>query len=115
MENKRQKRIKRKARIRAKIRGTKDVPRFSVFKSNKYIYAQLIDDVKGETLVGVSEKQIDQGASKKTNRSKELGEMIAKLAAKKKIKKVVFDRGGYLYHGRIKAVAEGAREGGLEF
>mgnify|MGYP001588648517 CR=1 FL=1 len=116
MEDKRVKRIRRKAGIRAKIKGTKDMPRLSVFRSNKFVYAQIIDDEKGKTLVGVSEKQIKEDKSfKKTDKSKELGLLLAKLAVSKKIKSVVFDRSGYAYHGRVKAIAEGAREGGLKF
>ncbi|MEK7559087.1 MAG: 50S ribosomal protein L18 [Patescibacteria group bacterium] len=116
------KRLQRRKRIRAKIKGTNERPRLSVFRSNKYIYAQIIDDEKGKTLVGVSEKQIKEDASskktessKKIDKSKTLGLMLAKLAVSKKIKSVVFDRSGYAYHGRVKAIAEGAREGGLKF
>jgi len=114
--DKRKKRIIRKSRIKAKIRGTKEVPRLTVFRSNKYVYAQLIDDEKGRTILGASEKQIEKiPSSKRIDKSKALGMKIAKLASAKKIKKVVFDRSGYAYHGRIKAIAQGAREGGLNF
>lgn len=117
------KRLKRRIRIRSKIKGTKERPRLSVFRSNKFIYAQLINDDKGETLIGVSEKHIKEPltslkkteSSKKIEKSRELGLTLAKLAISKKIKSVVFDRSGYAYHGRIKAIAEGAREGGLKF
>jgi len=107
---------RRKTRIRAKAQGTPSKPRLSVFRSNKYIYAQIIDDVKEQTLVGASESELTtKEKTKKTDRAKELGLLIAKKAAKKKITEVVFDRGSYRYHGRVKAVAEGAREGGLKF
>ena len=107
---------KRKIRIRAKIKSLENRPRLSVFRSNQYIYAQLIDDPKGKTILGVSEKSLDKNTKqKKIEKAKELGVLIAKKAIGKKIKKVVFDRGSYSYHGRVKALAEGAREGGLEF
>lgn len=110
---------KRKIRVRAKITGTKNRPRLSVFRSNRYIFAQLIDDEKGHTILGVSEKEIDKNpqafAGNKTDRARKLGILLAKKGLSKKIKAVVFDRGSFRYHGRIKALAEGAREGGLEF
>ncbi len=104
---------RRHARVRAKISGTKEIPRLSVFKSHKYIYAQIIDDTKGHTLTSFNSRK----AKGKTlsEKAKEVGIGIAKEAITAKIKKVVFDRGGYLYAGKIKLVAEGAREGGLEF
>lgn len=109
-------RLQKKRRIRAKITGTKERPRFSVFRSNKSIYAQLIDDEKGVTLVGVSENQLGkEKPEKKIDKSKALGLLIAKLAISKKIKNVVFDRSGYAYHGRVKEIAQAAREGGLKF
>lgn len=107
---------KREKRTRAKIKGTVNRPRLSVFRSNKFIYAQLIDDEKKQTILGVSEKNIEkriQGS--KIDRAKALGIFLGKRALAKKIKKVVFDRGCYKYHGRVKALAEGAREGGLIF
>lgn len=110
--------LKRTKRVRAKVTGTKERPRLSVFRSNRYIYAQLIDDVQRKTLVGFSEKEIKEKNGKKISKqekAKQLGIYLAQKATKKKIKKVVFDRGGYAYKGRIKALAEGAREGGLEF
>ncbi len=114
-KNKTQKQ-RRQVRVRAKIFGTKDKPRLSVFKSNRYIFAQVINDEKGETLVGVSEKELSAKEKiNKTERAKELGIALAKKAMDKKIKSVAFDRGSYSYHGRIKALAEGAREGGLKF
>lgn len=104
-------------RLRAKIKGTAVRPRLSVFKSNQHIYAQLIEDEKGKTLAWANDLEIKDSKKKikKTELAKKVGLMIAKKGLDKKIKKVVFDRSGYKYHGRIKAVAEGAREGGLEF
>jgi large subunit ribosomal protein L18 len=107
--------ISRQKRIRAKIKGTAVKPRLSVFRSNKYIYAQVIDDVKAHTIVGASESEITAKDTNKTNKAKELGKIIAKKAIAKKVSEVIFDRGSYRYHGRVKAVAEGAREGGLKF
>lgn len=110
-----QKQLKRAKRIRAKVTGTEDRPRLSVFRSNREIYAQLIDDVKGITLLGVSEKTLSEKKGTKIEKAKTLGETLAKLALKKRIKQVVFDKGSYAYHGRVKSLAEGAREGGLQF
>ena len=104
---------RRKARIRAKISGTAERPRLAVFKSHKYIYAQIIDDTKGHTLVSFDSKKTV--SKKPTERAKEVGVGIAKAALAAKISKVVFDRGGYLYAGKIKVVADAAREGGLKF
>lgn len=105
-------RVKKHLRVRRTIIGTDDCPRLSVFKSNKRIFAQLINDVAGKTLVTAG----DFGtAGTKLERAYEVGKKIATLAAKKKIAKVVFDRGGFLYHGRIAKLAQGAREGGLKF
>ena len=112
---KQNKKNKRKGRIRAKISGTKKCPRLSVFKSNTGMYLQLIDDEKGKTLVSVHSKEIKKKKEKRVVIGFELGKLIAKKALDKKIKQVVFDRGGYKYHGRVKAVADGAREGGLSF
>lgn len=108
-----EKRQKRKGRIRSKIFGTNERPRLSVFKSNTNIYAQIIDDEKGITLVALSSKDVKN--KKPLEKAKEVGVEIAKSAKTKKINKVVFDRGGFLYTGHIKALAEGARAGGLEF
>lgn len=106
----------RKLRVRAKTKGTSDRPRLSVYRSNRFIYAQIIDDEKRKTIIGVSEKNLSiKEKVKKIDKSKELGLLIAKKALDKKIKEVVFDRGSYKYHGRVKAVAEGARQGGLKF
>ena len=104
---------RRKARIRAKIRGTSERPRLSIFKSHRYIYAQIIDDDKGNTLASADSR----GAKGKTpvEKAKHVGLEIAKKAKAAKITKVVFDRNGYLYAGKIKVVADAAREGGLEF
>jgi large subunit ribosomal protein L18 len=119
-ENKRLARIKRKVRIRQRIRGTADKPRLSVFRSAKHISAQVIDDTAGQTLVAASslEKEVrGQQASfeNKTAQATFIGKLIAERAQEKGIKQVVFDRNGFLYHGRIKAVSEGAREAGLKF
>ena len=104
-------------RIRKKIAGVDSKPRLSIFRSNSDIYVQLIDDVDGKTLASASSKDKDITAQKanKTDKSKLVGEVIARKAKELGIEKVVFDRGGYLYHGRVKAVADGAREGGLQF
>ena len=113
MQNKQEKRIRLKGKIRAKISGSKERPRLSVFRSNKFIYAQLIDDSSGKTLTEANDVKIDKGT--KTERAKEVGKMIAEAGAKKKIIKVVFDRNGFKYTGRIKEVADAARAGGLKF
>ena len=108
--------LRRQIRVRSKIRGTEKRPRLSVFRSNRFVYAQLINDEIGKTIVGVSEKHLKQNLlSGKRERAKGVGILLAKKAIDKKIKKVVFDRGRYSYHGRISAIAKGAREGGLEF
>lgn len=110
-------RFKRKKRIRSRIEGSLETPRFSVFRSNKNIYAQLIDDVKGHTLVSVStlDQELKDQNGGSIEGAKLLGNLVAKKAIAKNIAKVVFDRSGYLYHGRIKAIADAAREGGLKF
>ncbi len=117
MQEKKEKRYNRHKRIRAKIKGTKDRPRFSVFRSNKHISGQLIDDDKRTTLVSISDLELKKGKTldNKVNLAYKVGQLIAQKASKKKIKKVVFDRGGYRYHGRVKAMAEGAKKEGLEF
>ena len=112
------KKVKRRLRIRQGIRqrisGTSDKPRLSVFKSNKGIYAQIIDDEKGHTIVAASSKELgNSGINMET--AKEVGKKLAEKADASGVEAVVFDRGGYVYHGRIKALAEGAREGGLNF
>ncbi|PIT94408.1 50S ribosomal protein L18 [Candidatus Falkowbacteria bacterium CG10_big_fil_rev_8_21_14_0_10_39_9] len=106
---------RRHGRVRAKISGTVLRPRLSVFKSNAGLYLQLIDDQKGLTLVSAHSREIKAENKKKTDISLELGKLLAKKAVEKKIQSVVFDRGSYRYHGRVKAVADGAREGGLQF
>lgn len=112
-EQKTHKREVRHRRIRAKIFGTADRPRLAVFRSNKFVYAQLIDDEKGITLGAVSTKEI--AGKGMLEKSKSAGVTLAKIAKEKNISSVVFDRGGFIYTGRIKALAEGAREGGLKF
>ncbi len=122
MKEKKIKRDRRHKRDRAKIEGTAERPRLSVFRSNDTIYLQLIDDKNGKTLASINKKEITP--KKKTSQTKtkskteisfEAGKLIAEKAKKLKIESVVFDKGGYRYHGRVKAVAEGAREGGLQF
>ena len=109
-------RIRRHARVRGKISGTAECPRLDVFRSNSNIYAQLIDDVKGVTLAAASSTEKDfDGVGGNKEAARKVGQLIAKRAADKKITEVVFDRGGYIYHGRVKELAEGAREGGLKF
>jgi large subunit ribosomal protein L18 len=109
-------RKKIQSRIRGKIRGTAERPRLSIFRSNKEIYAQLINDDAGVTLAAASTRDKDFARNgNKVDQSKSIGTAIAAKAAEKGVTVVVFDRGGYLYHGRVKAVAEGAREGGLKF
>ena len=109
-------RIKRHNRVRGKISGTAERPRLSVFRSENNIYAQIIDDVAGVTLVSAStvEKGFE-GNGGNVEAAKKIGTTVAERALKKGIEDVVFDRGGYIYHGRVKALAEGAREGGLKF
>lgn len=137
MENKRLKRQRRHKRVRSKIKGTNKIPRLCVFRSNKHIYGQLIDDEKGVVLIAASDRALRLKRPKtiskptKSQKSKieknkkelagkiavayQVGKLLAEKAIVKKYKKVVFDRGGYKYHGRIKALAEGTREGGLKF
>lgn len=105
----------RHQRIRKKLTGTEKKPRFAVFRSNKHIYAQIIDDAKHQTLVSSSSIKEKKDSVSKIDIARKAGETLAKKALIKKIKKVVFDRAGFKYHGRIKAIAEGARKGGLDF
>ena len=107
----------RHARVREKISGTASVPRLNVFRSNSNIFAQIIDDEKGITLVSASsiDKELKLANGSNVEAATKVGELLAKRAKKAKIEKVIFDRGGYLYHGRVKALAEAARENGLEF
>jgi len=118
-EDRNLKRIKRHLRIRKKVKGTPQKPRLAVFRSEKHIYAQIIDDTKGHTLVSAStlDKELRQKLSKTYNieAAKEVGKLIAQRALSLGIKTVVFDRGGFKYHGRIKALADAAREAGLKF
>lgn len=109
-----EKKARRQNRIRSKVSGTAARPRLSVFTSNQHIVAQLIDDLSGKTLAYVSDVET-KATGTKTERSAKVGEMIAEKAAKIKVTEVVFDRGGKLYHGRVKALAEGARAKGLKF
>ncbi len=113
MKKKDDKRKRLKVKIRAKIFGTSSRPRLSVFRSNKFIYAQVIDDQKGKTLTEASDVKVTKGT--KTERAKEVGKMIAEACAKIKVKEVVFDRNGFKYTGRIKLVADTARVAGLKF
>lgn len=122
MSDKQLKRRRRHKRVRSIVKGTAKVPRLCVFRSNKHIYAQLIDDEKGKTLISASDLDLKKT---KTKIKKELtgkaaiayrvGQILAQKAIEKKFEKIVFDRGGYKYHGRIKALADGAREAGLKF
>ena len=109
-------RLKRHKRVRAKISGTPERPRLNVFRSETNMYAQIIDDVNGATLAAASSMEKGfEGKGGNVEAAKKVGQMIAERAKAKGIENVVFDRGGYLYHGRVQALAEGAREGGLDF
>ena len=110
-------RQKRHARVRAKLSGTEARPRLNVFRSSKHIYAQLIDDVNGVTLASAStlDKELSLTSTSNIEAAQKVGELVAKRANEKGYKSVVFDRGGYLFHGRVKALADAARENGLEF
>jgi large subunit ribosomal protein L18 len=112
MKNSLEKRQSVKFRIRRKINGSPERPRLSVYKSNKLIYCQLVDDTKGHTICAATSKGLTVS---KTEQAKEVGKMIAQKAIEHNINTIVFDRNGYIYHGRVKALAEGAREGGLNF
>ncbi len=113
MNKKQEKRIRLKAKIRTRVNGTSERPRVSVFRSNKFIYAQLIDDTTGKTIVSLSDMKVASG--KKTDHSIEIGKEFAKLAIAKGITNIVFDRNGFKYTGRVKALADAMREGGLIF
>jgi large subunit ribosomal protein L18 len=106
-------RHRRHLRVRKKVAGTAERPRLVVFRSDKHIYAQLVDDDAGRTIATVSSLKVAEG--KKSQKAAEVGKQVAVIAKDRGITRVVFDRGGYKYHGRVKAVADGAREGGLEF
>ncbi|HRO08305.1 MAG TPA: 50S ribosomal protein L18 [Saprospiraceae bacterium] len=114
MDNKLYNRTRIKYRIRKKVSGTATKPRLSVFRSNKQIYCQLIDDINGVTLASASSKGLSLQGEKK-NIATEVGKLIASKAKSVGVESVVFDRGGYLFHGRVKSLADGAREGGLNF
>lgn len=114
-KEKKEKRVIRHRRVRAKVFGTALRPRLSVFKSNTHIYGQIIDDALQCTVVSFSDLAMKDKKEKNTERARAVGKMLATEAKKKNITNVVFDRGGFRYHGRIKALAEGAREGGLVF
>lgn len=115
IKEKNNKLVRRHKRIRSTLSGTATRPRLSVFRSNRGMYVQLIDDVSGKTLVSANSKEIKAKNLKKIDMALALGKLLAEKATKNKITQVVFDCGGYKYHGRVKAVAEGAREGGLIF
>ena len=112
-------RMKRKKAIRKRIFGVAERPRLTVFKTSKHIYAQLIDDTKGETIASASTLSAvlreELSGKDKTSKARAVGKLVAELALKKDIKKVVYDRNGYIYHGRVKALADAAREAGLDF
>ncbi len=110
-----QRRLRRRRRVRAKVRGSAERPRLSVYRSNRGVFAQLIDDDAGKTLASVSWTEDELKGLDRTEQAKEAGELLAKRAAEAEISTCVFDRGGYRYHGRVRALAEGAREGGLKF
>jgi len=113
MISKIEKRERRAKKVRRKILPMPNLPRLSVFRSSKYLYVQIIDDQKGETLASATEKELADNKGTKSERAKKIGLILAEKAKKLGIKKVVFDRDGYLYHGRVKALAQGAKEGGL--
>jgi large subunit ribosomal protein L18 len=111
----RQRRLKRRRRVRARIRGSAERPRLSVYRSNKGVFAQLIDDTKGHTVAAVNWIEPELRGLGATEQAKKAGELLAERAKGAGVEACVFDRGGYRYHGRVKALAEGAREGGLAF
>src|SRR5262249_24463221 len=111
----RQARERRHRRVRGKVAGTAERPRLAVFRSNRGIFAQLVDDSSGKTLAGASWMTVKSPKGNKTDQARAVGKAVADAGRKAGVKAVVFDRGGYLYHGRVKALAEGAREGGLKF
>ncbi|KKS08310.1 MAG: 50S ribosomal protein L18 [Parcubacteria group bacterium GW2011_GWB1_41_4] len=118
MQDKKEKRLRRHHRVRVKIVGTKDRLRLSVFRSDKHIFAQLINDEDGTTILAVSDKNLVSKETKgqtKSDKSFAVGKLLAEKAREKDVKKIVFDRGSYVYAGRVKKIAEGARDGGLEF
>jgi large subunit ribosomal protein L18 len=110
-----QARLRRRRRVRAKVRGTAERPRLSVFRSNRGIQAQLIDDVRGHTLAAVTWTEDDLKSLARVEQAKKAGELLAERGKSAGVETAVFDRGGYRFHGRVKALADGAREGGLKF
>ena len=108
-------RRRRHNRVRRKVEGSAERPRLTVFRSNRGIYAQVIDDIEGRTLVAASSRELSDTGLNKLEQAKKVGELLAGKAKEQKIEKVVFDRGSYLYHGRVRALAEGARKGGIQF
>jgi large subunit ribosomal protein L18 len=115
VKTKPQSRLRRRRRVRAKVRGTAERPRLSVFRSNRGIQAQVIDDVNGHTLAAVNWTEGDLKSLARADQAKKAGELLAERAKSAGVESVIFDRGGYRYHGRVKALADGAREGGLKF
>jgi large subunit ribosomal protein L18 len=115
LKTKPQARLRRRRRVRAKVRGTAERPRLSVFRSNRGIQAQLIDDVKGHTVAAVNWVEADLKELARMEQAKKAGELLAERAKAAGVEDCVFDRGGYRYHGKVKALADGAREGGLRF
>jgi large subunit ribosomal protein L18 len=115
LKTKGQSRLRRRRRVRAKVRGTAERPRLSVFRSNRGIQAQVIDDVAGHTLAAVNWTEDDLKSLKSMDQAKRAGELLAERAKAAGVESVIFDRGGYRYHGRVKALADGARENGLTF
>ena len=110
----RQANVRRHQRVRRKVNGTTERPRLAVFRSNRHIYVQLVDDVTGRTLAAASDMDEGIAAGKKADRAKAVGQLMARRAKEAGVERVVFDRGGRLYHGRVRALAEGAREEGLQ-
>lgn len=115
MKQKQQQRTRRHSRVRAKIRGTNKRPRLCVFRSNQHLLAQLIDDISGTTLLSARDQELPGSLKKGVENAYALGELLALKAQKQGIERIVFDRGGYQYHGKVRAMAEGARKGGLKF
>ncbi len=115
VQTKPQRRLRRRRRVRAKVRGTAERPRLSVFRSNRGVFAQLIDDTGGRTIVAVNWIEPDLRKLDSMEQAKKVGELLAQRAKENGVETCVFDRGGYRYHGRVRALAEGAREGGLKF
>lgn len=110
-----QDRLKRQKKVRGKIKGKRNFSRLSVFRSNRYILAQAIDDSKGETIAAVSERDLKEKIKPKADCAKEVGLLLASKLKKLKVEKIIFDRGAFRYHGRVKSLAEGLREGGMKF